>query len=111
MEVWQLSRACSRAGPPVWQADHISRFIAAHPQILSGPYIAGGKVIVEEARMYTSAADLLAAEIGGLSLGKHLSASIRCGYNIYVGSELLAIKDERFRVFLSEYFRAESRIV
>jgi tRNA nucleotidyltransferase (CCA-adding enzyme) len=110
MEVWQLSRACRRAGPPVWQADHLSRFIAAHPQTLSGPYIADGRVIVEEARIYTSAADLLAAEIGGLSLGKHLSASIRGGYNIYVGSELLAIKDERFRIFLAEYFRAKTRV-
>jgi len=110
MEIWQLSRACRRAGPPVWQADHISRFLAAHTQILSGPYIAEGKVIVEEARTHTTAAGLLAAEIGGLSLGKHLSATIRGGCNIYVGSELLAIKDERFRIFLSEYFRAESRI-
>ena len=35
MEVWQLSKACRRIGPPVWQADHLSRFLAAHPRCLS----------------------------------------------------------------------------
>jgi tRNA nucleotidyltransferase (CCA-adding enzyme) len=110
MQVWQLSKACQRIGPPVWQADHLSRFLAAHPVPLSGPYIANGKVVVEETRQYTSARDLLALESANLSLGKHLSASIREGHNIYAGLELLGIKDEGFRIFLAHYFRAKFRI-
>ena len=110
MQVWQLSKACLRIGPPVWQADHLSRFLAAHPRPLSGPYIANGKVVVEEARQYTSARDLLALESANLSLGKHLSASIRDGHNIYAGRELLGIKDEGFRIFLAHYFLAKFRI-
>jgi len=110
MEVWQLSRACRREGPPVWQADHITRFLAAHPNILSGPYIKDGRVMVEEKRSHFRAVDLLAAELPRLSLGRHLSASIRCGYKIYAGRELLAVKDEGYRVFLAEYFRARYRI-
>ena len=110
MQVWQLSKACPRIGPPVWQADHLSRFLAAHPAPLSGPYIANGKVVVEEARQYTSARDLLALESANLSLGKHLSASIRDGHNIYAGLELLGIKDEGFRIFLAHYFQAKFRI-
>jgi tRNA nucleotidyltransferase (CCA-adding enzyme) len=110
MQVWQLSKACPRIGPPVWQADHLSRFLAAHPRPLSGPYIANGKVVVEEARHYTSARDLLEEESANLSLGKHLSASIRDGHNIYAGLELLDIKDEAFRIFLAHYFRAKFRI-
>jgi tRNA nucleotidyltransferase (CCA-adding enzyme) len=110
MQVWQLSKACPRIGPPVWQADHLSRFLAAHPRPLSGPYIANGKVVVEEARQYTSARDLLAEESANLSLGKHLSASIREGHNIYAGRELLGIKDEGFRIFLAHYFLAKFRI-
>jgi tRNA nucleotidyltransferase (CCA-adding enzyme) len=110
MQVWQLSKACPRIGPPAWEADHLSRFLAAHPRPLSGPYIANGKVVVEEARQYTSARDLLAEEIAKLSLGKHLSASIREGHNIYAGLELLSIKDEGFRIFLANFFRAEFRI-
>jgi tRNA nucleotidyltransferase (CCA-adding enzyme) len=110
MQVWQLSVACQRTGPPIWQADHLARFLAAHPSPLSGPYIANGKVVVEEARRYTSACDLLALESANLSMGKHLSASIRSGHNIYVGLELLGIKDEGFRIFLAHYFHARFRI-
>ncbi|NLH21673.1 MAG: CCA tRNA nucleotidyltransferase, partial [Methanothrix sp.] len=106
MEVWRLSPACRREGPPVWQADHISRFLAAHPKILSGPYIKDGRMVVEEERRYAQAADLLAAELASLSLGRHISASIRSGYKIYAGVELLAIKDDGYRIFLAEYFQA-----
>ncbi len=110
MQVWKLSKACQRIGPPAWEAEHAARFLAAHPSPLSGPYIANGKIVVEEARQYTSARDLLASKIAKLSLGKHLCASIREGYNIYVGLELLDIKDEGFRTFLAHYFRAKFRI-
>ncbi|MDD4161737.1 MAG: CCA tRNA nucleotidyltransferase, partial [Methanothrix sp.] len=58
----------------------------------------------------TSARNLLAGEIANLSLGKHLSASIRSGHNIYTGEEMLGIKDEGFRVFLAHYFQAKSRV-
>lgn len=111
MQVWQLSLACQRIGPPAWEAEHLSRFLAAHPRPLSGPYIANGKVVVEEARRYTSARDLLAEQTANLSLGKHLSASIRGGNNIYAGLELLGIKDEGFRTFLAHYFQAKFRVV
>jgi tRNA nucleotidyltransferase (CCA-adding enzyme) len=107
MQVWQLSIASPRIGPPAWQADHIARFLVAHPRPLSGPYIANGKVVVEEARQYTSARDLLARESANLSSGKHLSVAIRGGHNIYAGYELLGIKDEGFRIFLARYFRAK----
>ncbi len=110
MQVWQLSKACRRIGPPAWETEHAARFLAAHPRPLSGPYISNGKVVVEEARQYTSARDLLASNIANLSLGKHLCASIREGHNIYVGLELLGIKDEGFRIFLAHYFRTEFRI-
>ncbi len=110
MQVWQLSNACRRIGPPAWEAEHLTRFLAAHPRPLSGPYIANGNVLVEEARRYTSAHDLLSSEIANLSLGKHLSASIREGHNIYVGLELLSIKDEEYRIFLAHYFSAKFRI-
>jgi hypothetical protein len=61
---------------------------------------------VEELRKYTLAWDLLAGEMGNLSLGKHLSLAIRSDHYIHVGSEMLAIKDGGFRVFLAHYFQA-----
>lgn len=110
MEVWVLSNACRRMGPPVWQAEHIPRFLAAHPKPLSGPYIIDGRVAVEEARQYTTARDLLASEISKLSMGKHLSVSICRGHNIYAGQELLGIEDESFRLFLAEYYLARHQV-
>jgi len=110
MQVWQLSKACRREGPPAWDAEHAARFLAAHPHPFSGPYIAGGKMVVEEARHHTSARDLLSCQIVNLSLGKHLHTSIREGHNIYAGQELLGIKDEGFRAFMAHYFGARAWI-
>ena len=108
MEVWELSKASRRIGPPVWEAEHIARFLEAHPLPLSGPYIAKGKVVVEELREYTKARDLLAAEIMNLSLGKHILPAIRDGHKIYVGLEMLGISDDGFRIFLAHYFQARA---
>jgi tRNA nucleotidyltransferase (CCA-adding enzyme) len=110
MEVWELSKVCRRTGPPVWEEEHLSRFLAAHTHPLFGPYIREGKVVVEEPRKYTHACDLLAAEIGNLSLGKHLSKAIREAHDIYVGSELVGIDDDDLRIFLAHYFQAEKKI-
>lgn len=110
LEVSHLSRASRRVGPPVWEADHLSRFLEAHPKPLSGPYIRDGRAVVELCRSYTRPQDLLAAKIGGLSLGKHLSSAIREGHNILVGPEIASIKDEEFRAFLREYFEARNWI-
>jgi tRNA nucleotidyltransferase (CCA-adding enzyme) len=107
MEVWELSRVCRRTGPPVWETEHLSRFLAAHSSPLSGPYISGEKVVVEEARRYTLASELLAAEVGHLSLGKHLSRAVQSGCNIFVGLEMARIKDTEFRIFLAGYFQAK----
>ena len=110
MEVWELSRARSRAGPPVWEAEHASRFLAAHSHPLSGPYIKEGKVVVEEPRKHTTVRDLLAAELEGLSLGKHLSRAILQGHKIYTGREILEIRDREFRIFLARYLDARAPI-
>jgi tRNA nucleotidyltransferase (CCA-adding enzyme) len=110
MEVWELSKVCRRTGPPVWEEEHISRFLAAHTRPIFGPYIKEGRVVVEETRKYTLACDLLAAEIGNLSLGKHLSKAIREAHDIYVGSELVGIRDDDLRIFLAHYFQAEKKI-
>ena len=110
LEVLQLSRVARRMGPPVWEAEHLSRFLAAHPLTMSGPYIEGGRAVVELPRRYTSARDLLASEVNNLSLGKHLTEAVRRGHNIYVGRELAGIKDGDFRAFMTRYLKAETRI-
>jgi tRNA nucleotidyltransferase (CCA-adding enzyme) len=110
LDVWKLPRVAKRMGPPVWEAEHLSRFLAAHPHIISGPYIEGGRAVVELPRRYTSARDLLASEINNLSLGKHLTEAVRRGHNIYVGEELAGIKERDFRTFMARYLKAVTRI-
>ena len=110
MEVWELSRVSRRMGPPVSEAEHLSRFLAAHDGPLSGPYIAEGRVMVEVPRKYTRAEDLLAAQIENLALGKHLSGAIRGGHNILVGSQVAEIKDDNFRTILARYFLAKQHV-
>jgi tRNA nucleotidyltransferase (CCA-adding enzyme) len=110
LDVWKLPRVAKRMGPPVWEAEHLSRFLAAHPHIISGPYIKGGRAVVELPRRYTSARDLLASEVNNLSLGRHLTEAVRKGHNIYVGEELAGIKEGDFRAFITRYLKAETRI-
>jgi tRNA nucleotidyltransferase (CCA-adding enzyme) len=110
LDVWSLPSASRRIGPPVWEAEHLSKFLATHPSTLSGPYIECGRAVVEIPRRHTSARDLLIGEISSLSLGKHISESVRSGYNIYVGPELAGVKDRDFRTFMARYLKAETRI-
>ena len=110
LEVGTLPTVIRRTGPPVWEIEHVSKFLAAHPGPLSGPYIEGGRAMIEEARRYTRARDILASEIGTLSLGKHLNSEIRKGFEIYEGAELASIKDGEFRVFMAEYLAARKKV-
>ncbi len=110
LDVWQLPSISRRMGPPVWEAEHLSRFLAAHPNVMSGPYIEDGRAVVELPRRYTSARDLLAREINNLSLGRHLTEAVRRGHNIYVGEGLASIKERDFRIFMARYLKAETRI-
>lgn len=107
LDVWELPNVSRRIGPPVWEEEHLGRFLSAHPLVLSGPYIEMGRAVVEVPRKYTRAQDLLAKEIAGqsLGLGKHLNAAVRMDHKIYVGGELAQIADEEFRIFLAGYFK------
>jgi tRNA nucleotidyltransferase (CCA-adding enzyme) len=110
LDIWQLPRVSRRMGPPVWEAEHLSRFLGAHPHTMSGPYIEGGRAVVEIPRRHTSARDLLATEINSLSLGRHLTKAVHSGHNIYVGKELAGIKERDFRTLMARYLKAEDRI-
>lgn len=110
LEVWSLPKVSRRIGPPVWEAEHLSRFLSVHPAPLSGPYIEDGRAVVELPRKYTLASDLLVAELSRLSLGKHLGRAVQEGHNIYVGPDLVGIKDRGFRVFMAQYLKAKTRI-
>jgi tRNA nucleotidyltransferase (CCA-adding enzyme) len=104
LDVWELPRIMRRFGPPIYEDDHLSRFISSHPQPISGPYVEGGRAVVEVKRKYTKAWDLLEGEMSKLSLGKHLAAEVQKGHRIYIGPTLVKIKAPELRIFLARYF-------
>lgn len=106
LEVATLPRVAKRAGPPLWEGDHVERFVSHHSEILSGPYVEEGRVVVEVERKYTVASELIQSQISNLALGKHLNPQIKAGYKIRVDQELLGIKDREFREFMARYFSA-----
>ncbi len=110
LDVWELPRIIRRQGPPVWETEHLSRFLSSHPLLSSGPYIEDGRAIVEVQRKYTKAADLLEKEVGTLSLGKHLTMQVQKGHNIYVGPGLVQVRDQGFRTFMAGYLAARFRM-
>lgn len=110
LDVWELPRIIRRQGPPVWEAEHLSRFLSSHLLPASGPYIEDGRAIVEVQRKYTRASDLLKKEVGTLSLGRHLTTQVQKGHNIYVGPEMVQVKDQGFRTFMAGYLSARFRM-
>lgn len=110
LEVAELPAVSRRFGPPAWEGEHLSRFVSAHMQRLSGPYLADGKAVVEVRRKYTLARDLLEKEITHLALGKHIAVQIRSGYRIYYDLEVLEVKGREFRTFLARYFSAKLKV-
>jgi tRNA nucleotidyltransferase (CCA-adding enzyme) len=104
LEVWELSSVKRHPGPPVWEAEHVERFLSRHIETISGPYIQGGRAVVEISRRYTEPRGLLEREMVKLALGKHIRQQVEKGYRIYLGQEILQIRDLEFRSFLARYF-------
>ncbi len=107
LAVWELSTAKRHIGPPVWEQEHVSRFVESNPAPLSGPYIDNGRVVVEIPRRYRKAVDLLRGEIQGISLGKHLSSGSR---RILATPDILEQMDENLAVFISRYLKRSIRV-
>jgi tRNA nucleotidyltransferase (CCA-adding enzyme) len=110
-EVGELPNIIRRIGPPIWEAEHLTRFLSSHSVVSSGPYIDDGRVVVEVRRTFNTAQELLKNNVSTLSLGKHLSKQVQSrGYNIYVGSELAQVKDPGFRIFIARYLKSIFRM-
>ncbi len=107
LAVWELSAAKRHIGPPVWEQEHVSRFVESNPAPLSGPYIDNGRVVVEIPRRYRKAVDLLRGEIQGISLGKHLSSGSR---RILATPDILEQMDENLAVLISRYLKRSIRV-
>ena len=108
--VGRLPEVRKHVGPFIWDAENVERFVSRHPEPISGPYVEDGRAVVEVARKYTTAIQLLKSQMTGLSMGKHLSREMQRGYKIYLDHELVRVRDEEFRRFLARYFSAREEI-
>ncbi len=110
LEVGRLPKVRKHVGPFIWDAKNVERFVSHHPEPISGPYVEDGRAVVEVARKYTTAIELLKSQMTTLSMGKHLSQEMQRGYKIYLDHELVQVRDEEFRRFLARYFSAREEI-
>ncbi|KGK97881.1 CCA-adding protein [Methanococcoides methylutens] len=90
-------------GPPVWVRAHAEAFRAKYvdnPDAYSLT-IQDGFYVAEIPRKHTDAVVFLESEVGGCSLGKHISKSVREGFTVLEGEQILDLKDEGLRSFLN----------
>ena len=94
------------AGPQVWSRQHALAFKSKYSDSIafSNIHIRDGKYMVEIPRKYSNAKKLAVMELSKCSLGKHVGLSIKEGYRILEGDEILKIRDEEFRRFLRRFF-------
>jgi tRNA nucleotidyltransferase (CCA-adding enzyme) len=102
------------AGPPLWNRANAEKFAAKYqdnriPSHYSGPYIEDGCYMVEIARRFTCAADLLRShEVLDVGLGKHVKQSMIERWDLDEGD---ACWHEEYHAFLSAFFLKSSPLV
>jgi tRNA nucleotidyltransferase (CCA-adding enzyme) len=93
-------------GPPIGVREHAEGFFesyAADPEV-TGPFVdEDGRYVVERPREARTPAELVEANLFGVSLGPHVESALEDGYEVLVGEEVAALADE-FGVALARYF-------
>lgn len=110
LEVWELPEVTALMGPPVWEKEHLSKFLSSHQDRFFGPYIKEGRAVIEARRKHTHARTLLEKEMRNLALGKHIRAEVRKGCEICSGKEILKSGDLDRRKLLTRYLRSSLKI-
>jgi tRNA nucleotidyltransferase (CCA-adding enzyme) len=92
-------------GPPVHVREHAEGFSEKYADAdVYGPFVDGGRYVVERDREFASAAEFLASDaIFDVSLGPDVTRAFREGYEVVVGEEIAALAEE-FGRDLARYF-------
>jgi tRNA nucleotidyltransferase (CCA-adding enzyme) len=93
-------------GPSVGVREHAEGFFEAYAEdpTVTGPFIdETGRYVVERPREARTPAELLDADLFGVSLGPHVESALEDGHEVLVGEEVAALADE-FGVELARYF-------
>ena len=82
-----------REGPPVWNPENASRFVAKYGSTdspFAGPWIQDGRWYTETPRKYTSAVSLLndKQKLLSAALGKHVRLAVEDTYRVLVNDEI-----------------------
>ena len=95
-------------GPPLSSRENAEKFLAKYvsEEVFAGPYVEDGRYVVEIARPFTRAVDLLRSKaLFDVALGKHVRRSMKQGWTVKIGAECW---DEEFAGFLSEFLERSS---
>ncbi len=96
-------------GPPLSSRENAEKFLAKYvgEEVFAGPpYVEDGRYVVEVARPFTRAGDLLRSKtLFEVALGKHVYRSMKQGWTVKAGAECW---DEEFSGFLSEFLERSS---
>jgi len=96
-------------GPPIHVRDHATGFYEkyADDPDAYGPFIDGGRYVVEREREFATAAAFLASDrLLDVRLGTHVERALEDEYDVLVGEEITALAEE-FGVELARYFDPE----
>ena len=88
----RLPETVTHAGPPVKSREHAERFRktwGGHRDARSPVYEEEGRLKVERLREFRRADDLLRARLLEMDCGKHLNESLRQGYEVLAGLDVL----------------------
>jgi len=107
-EVFSLPSAKPHKGPPVWHqnaSDFLGKWRGSS-NLIKGPYIKGGNWYVDVKRDFRNPKELIESRWDTLSLGSHINGSLKKGYKILVGLEVL---DQRYSSWLTMFFNKKFR--
>ena len=105
-------------GPPLEKEPECERFLLKHLKAsgtVSGPYIDGGRWVVELRRKYTDVVDLLGERLkdGGRNTGvaERISHVLRKDFKILVNGEVLEVykKNSEFAKFLTDFLSGKPK--
>jgi len=93
-------------GPPVHVREHASGFFEKYdddPEV-AGPFIDGGRYVVERPRAFTTATGFLSSDaVYDVGLGPRIESALESGYDVLVGTDIATLADG-FGVDLAIYF-------
>lgn len=101
MVVWELPDLERHMGPPVEEREHSEKF----RQKYEDAYVMGDRYVVDIPRRYIAAEELIKGKFATIGLGKNVSQTIRQGFSIVNGTDVLRLGEE-FSKFLRSFLRA-----